>query len=120
MQHPCNEPGSKDILFTNKHYLFRRLKITLDMTVLKRAKLQLTVDLMNNHTESPVDAAKNSLASIQGIGRFLGLTTTSTSQIDNAHERRVYEMSFENATLNLDTVSNQQTQSNFVNGFSFR
>lgn len=90
------------------------------MTVLKKAKLQLTVDLMNNQSESAVNTAKNSLLSIEGIGRFLGLSVTDTSQIDKAHERRVYEMNFENATLNLDTVSNQHTKSDFVNGFTFR
>lgn len=88
------------------------------MTVLKKAKLQLTVDLINNRNENAVQTAKNSLLSIRGIGRFLGLTTKSKSKSDRTHERTIYAMQFENATLNLDTTTNPGTSTQLVNGFN--
>jgi len=90
------------------------------MTVLKKAKLKLTVDLMNNRDENAVQTAKKSLLSISGIGRFLGLTTKSKSQLDRARERTIYAMQFENATLDLDTISNPRTSTQHVNGFSLQ
>jgi len=90
------------------------------MTILKKAKLKLTVDLMNNRDENAVQTAKKSLLSISGIGRFLGLTMKSKSQIDRSRERRIYAMQFENATLDLDTITNPRTRTQLVNGFNLQ
>lgn len=90
------------------------------MTVLKKAKLKLTVDLMNNREENAVQTAKKSLLSISGIGRFLGLKMKSKSKLDTAHERRIYAMQFENATLDLDTIINPNTRMQLVNGFDLQ
>jgi len=90
------------------------------MTVLKKAKLKLTVDLLNNREDNAVHTAKKSLLSISGIGRFLGLTMKSKSKLDQARERRTYAMQFENATLDLDTITNPNTRTQMVNGFSLQ
>ncbi len=90
------------------------------MTILKKAKLKLTVDLINNRDENAVQTAKKSLLSISGIGRFLGLKMKSKSKLDRARERRIYAMQFENATLDLDTITNPRTHAQHVNGFSLQ
>lgn len=90
------------------------------MSILKKAKLKLTVDLMNNREDNAVQTAKKSLLSIRGIGRFLGLTMKSKSKLDPIRERRIYAMQFENATLNLDTVTNSNTSTQLVNGFNLQ
>lgn len=90
------------------------------MTVLKKAKLKLTVDLLNNSEKNVVKTAKKSLLSINGIGRFLGLSTKSKTKLDQAHERTIYAMQFENATLDLDTVSVSGNEKQYVNGFNLQ
>jgi len=44
----------------------------------------------------------------------------SKSQLDRTRERRIYAMQFENATLDLDTITNPRTRTQLVNGFNLQ
>lgn len=88
------------------------------MSILKKAKLKLTVDLLNNNNSNVVTTAKESLLSLNGIGRFLGITLQEQKSIDEALEHKSYAMRFENATLNLDMISNSFNNTQAVSKFN--
>lgn len=90
------------------------------MSILRKAKLKLTVDLMNNQEDNAVNVAKESMSGIKGIGRFLGLTVKRKDKLDPTRERKSYAMRFENATLNLNTISNPLNHTQAVSSFSLQ
>ena len=51
------------------------------------------------------------------VGRFLGLSKTSDTLLNQNHVQETYAMQFENCRLDLDLISNPVTQKQTVKGF---
>ncbi|MBK7408257.1 MAG: hypothetical protein IPJ40_09465 [Saprospirales bacterium] len=66
-----------------------------------------------------IQRVKDLMMSFQEVGSFAGLYESS-NELDNDHVQYSYALQFENVTLDLNTVSNRNTNNTSVNGFTLR
>ena len=85
---------------------------------IRKIKLALTVGLINSGRQgNGLALVKELMAGFQEAGRFLGLTRLQNNRLNAAHVRETYAIRYENCTLNVELVSNDETQRQYVQGF---
>ena len=87
---------------------------------LRQIKLDLTVALLNHaQAGNPLERVKDLMLSYQDVGSLADVYESS-NELDSDHIQNSYALQFENVTLDLNTVSNRNTNYTLVNGFSLR
>ncbi len=86
---------------------------------IRQIKLELTVDLLNQqNTRKPIRFAKKAMGKFKSqVGSYMGLLEKGTTKISDAIERKSFALQFEYCTLNLDLVTNRESNIQFVQGF---
>lgn len=85
---------------------------------IRKIKLTLTVGLLNSDGQhNALGLVRELMGGFQEAGRFLGLTRLQNNRLNATHFRETYAMRYENCTLNVDLVSNAETQRQYVQGF---
>lgn len=84
----------------------------------RKIKLALTVGLMNAEaSNNAIYFVKEVMQGFQEVGAFLGSVLKDKSTLNSNHIRQTYAVQFENCTVNVDLVSNPNTQYQYVQGF---
>lgn len=88
----------------------------------RKLKLNLSVALVNlPGGQDILDTLRELMSSFQEeVGRFNGLIQTRESSLDSTYVQQDYALEFENCTLDVQTVYNVHTQSQYINGFELR
>ena len=87
---------------------------------IRQIKLELTVDLLNQqNSQKPIRFAKRAMGKFKNqVGNYMGLLEKGTTKISDAIERRSFALQFEYCTLDLDLVTNRESNIQFVQGFN--
>ncbi len=87
---------------------------------IRQIKLELTVDLLNQqNSQKPIRFAKRAMGKFKNqVGNYMGLLEKGTTKISDAIERRSFALQFEFCTLDLDLVTNRESNIQFVQGFN--
>lgn len=88
---------------------------------IKKIKLALTVQLLNKHQSEPnvLESVSDTMKSFgDEVGNFIGFTILKDFVLGQDVVSRTYAMRYEKCTLNVDLVTNQHTQSEYLNGFT--
>lgn len=65
-----------------------------------------------------LQAIKEVMSSFKEVGGFLGTAVLGDLGIEQNIIKRTYAFRYEKCTLNVDLVLNQQTDNQYLNGFS--
>jgi len=84
----------------------------------KELKLALTVKLMNlQKRKNMLDAVRELMLQFKEVGAFLGLAVTERSRLDHRRIKRIYAIQFEQCQLDIELISDSQTQHQVINTF---
>lgn len=87
---------------------------------IRQIKLALTVGLLNSQSDNnALNLVKELMLSFQEVGNFLGLRIEKEAALNRSHVHQTYALQFENCRLDVDLVSNRQTNSQYVQNFQF-
>ncbi len=87
---------------------------------IRQIKLALTVGLLNSQSDhNALNLVKELMLSFQEVGNFLGLRIEKEAALNRSHVQQTYALQFENCRLDVDLVSNRQTNSQYVQNFQF-
>ncbi|MEM8526623.1 MAG: hypothetical protein AAGG68_18410 [Bacteroidota bacterium] len=86
---------------------------------IKKIKLDLTVKFLNLGSNSNIlQGVKDAMSNFRDeVGAFHGFTVLDDTGIGRGIVKRTYAMRYDKCTLNVDLVMNQQTRSQYLNGF---
>ncbi len=86
---------------------------------IRQIKLALTVGLLNSQSEhNPLNIVKELMLNFrEEVGNFLGLQVIKDAPLSRSHVQQTYALQFERCRLDVDLVSNRQTNSQYVQGF---
>ncbi|HMO38931.1 MAG TPA: hypothetical protein PKC76_12330 [Saprospiraceae bacterium] len=88
---------------------------------IRQIKLALTVGLMNAQTDNnALNLVKELMLTFKEVGNFLGLRVEKEARLNPNHIQQTYALQFENCKLNLEVVSNRQTNSQYVQRFQLQ
>ncbi len=86
---------------------------------IRQIKLALTVGLLNAQSENnALNLIKELMLSFKEAGNFLGLSVVKDAPLSRSHTQQTYALQFENCRLDVDLVSNRQTNSQYVQHFN--
>lgn len=90
------------------------------MKNLRNIKMALTVDLINKaNGTNLLNSIKELMKTFSDqVGSFIELTITKTLPLNAALENQTFAIRYENVILNVDLVTNRNTQSQYVQGFN--
>jgi len=88
----------------------------------RKIKLALTVGLMNGEEEkNDLHLIRNLMIGLrEDVGNFLGLSKVENSALDGSHVKETYAMQYEKCTLDVDFISNRQTNKQYIQSFQLR
>lgn len=86
---------------------------------IKKIKLDLTVKFLNLRSNSNIlQGVKDAMSNFrEEVGTFHGFTVLNDTGIGQGVVKRTYAMRYDKCTLSVDLVMNQQTRSQYLNGF---
>lgn len=87
---------------------------------IRQIKLALTVALMNAQNENALNLVQELMLSFKEVGRFIGSKVVKNLPLNTSHTQQTYALQFENCRLDLELVSNRQTNSQYVQRFQLR
>lgn len=88
---------------------------------IRQIKLALSVGLMNAPSDNNLlTLVKELMLGFKEVGAFLGLKRVKGADLNRSHVREIYALQFEHCELDLELVSNRQTNSHYVQGFQIR
>lgn len=88
---------------------------------IRQIKLALTVGLLNKQSDNnALGLVQELMQSFKEVGNFLGLRVEKEAPLSGSHIQQTYALQFEHCRLDLDLVSNQQTNSQYVQRFQLR
>ena len=87
---------------------------------IRQIKLALTVALMNAQNDNALNLVKVLMLTFKDVGRFLGSKLVKNAPLNPSHTQQTYALMFENCRLDLDLVSNQNTNSQYVQRFQLQ
>lgn len=92
------------------------------MKNLRKIKLALTVGLINKSSgQNLLNSIKELMKSFTDeVGSFIELTTTKHIPLNAALTNQSYAIRYENAVLNVDVVTNRNTNSQYIQGFNLK
>ncbi|MBK7870658.1 MAG: hypothetical protein IPJ74_08235 [Saprospiraceae bacterium] len=86
---------------------------------IRQIKLGLTVGLLNAQSDNnALNLIKELMLSFKEAGNFLGLSVVKDAPLSRSHVQQTYALQFENCRLDVDLVSNHQTNSQYVQHFN--
>ena len=87
---------------------------------IRQINLALTVELMNAQNDNALNLVKELMLTFKEVGRFIGSKLVKKAPLNSSHTHQTYALQFENCRLDLDLVSNQNTNSQYVQRFQLR
>ncbi len=87
---------------------------------IRQIKLALTVELMNAQNDNALSLVKELMLTFKEVGRFIGSKLVKNAPLNPSHVQQTYALQFENCQLDLELVSNRQTNSQYVQRFQLR
>ncbi len=88
---------------------------------IRQIKLALTVGLLNKQTNNnALGLVRDLMQGFKEVGNFLGFRVEKEAPLNGSHVQQRYALQFENCRLDLDVVSNRQTNNQYVQGFQLR
>jgi hypothetical protein len=87
---------------------------------IRQIKLALTVELMNAQNDNELNLVKELMLTFKEVGRFIGSKLVKNAPLNPSHTQQTYALQFENCRLDLEMVSNRQTNSQYVQRFQLQ
>ena len=87
---------------------------------LRKVKLDLTVKLLNQHSDhNLLDTITELMQGFrEDVGNFLGFRMLNNAGIDETFEQQTYALQFERCTLNVDLITHKSSRSQYLKRFS--
>ena len=89
---------------------------------IRKMKLALTVDLLN-HSDLPTSMAsvQDSMSRFEAeTGSYKGCKELESTLIQTGINRKSYALQFENVTLDLDLITNENSSEQHIKGFDLK
>ena len=86
---------------------------------LRKIKLELIVDLLNNpEVKYPLSQVKKLMKKFKSdLGSFLSIDLLRKSQLNNSLDQETFELRYEKMTINLELVRNRSTHATVIKDF---
>ena len=87
----------------------------------RQIKLALSTELIYvDRNTNVLQIIREIMLGFKEVGHFLKQTLTGKVKINASTENQRYELQFENCTLDVELISNENTRNKYVRGFNIR
>ena len=84
----------------------------------RRIKLALTVGLMNaQKSNNQLGFIRDLMMDFVEVGSYRGSRMLNNAKVNPSNTKQTYAVQFDNCTVNVDLISNSQTQNQYIQSF---